>query len=378
MKHVKYKVLSLSLILLFALSCSKKETKRPLPVVAIATVEQRDVPIYIDTIGQAIPPVTVNIRPQAAGKLIGVYAQQGAIVEVGDLLYTIDPRPYEAILQETKSQLIHDLALLDIADKTVDRFNKVVEGDFISILTFEQYQANAAAARAQVGIDVAAIEAAQINVNYCQVLAPVSGKISYYNVDVGNIVAVDDPTALTVVRPFSPVDILFSLSQQHFELIRKVQGDEGFWPFIATLPEKPDQPIEGTTFFLDNQIDQNTGTILLKGRFPNMDRELWPGEFMKVKVLHKIAPNALVVPPGAVLMGKDGAYLYIVDHDNTAIARNIKVLMRSEEMIAFESSEIKSGDTVVVDGQINIATGTNVQTKPQEKQSPPMFPSLLQ
>jgi len=245
------------MIILLTSSCGKKTTKRPAPVVTIASVEQRDVPIYIDTIGQAIPPVTVNIRPQVYGKLIGVYAQQGAIVEVGDLLYTVDPRPYEAVLDEAKSQLIHDLALLDIADKTVDRFQKVVEGDFISILTFEQYQANAAAARAQVGIDIASIEAAQINVDYCQVLAPVSGKISYYNVDVGNIVAVDDPTALTVIRPFSPVDILFSLSQQHFELIRKVQGDEGFWPFIATLPERPDDPIEGTTFFLDNQIDQS-------------------------------------------------------------------------------------------------------------------------
>ena len=366
------------MIILLTSSCGKKTTKRPAPVVTIASVEQRDVPIYIDTIGQAIPPVTVNIRPQVYGKLIGVYAQQGAIVEVGDLLYTVDPRPYEAVLDEAKSQLIHDLALLDIADKTVDRFQKVVEGDFISILTFEQYQANAAAARAQVGIDIASIEAAQINVDYCQVLAPVSGKISYYNVDVGNIVAVDDPTALTVIRPFSPVDILFSLSQQHFELIRKVQGDEGFWPFIATLPERPDDPIEGTTFFLDNQIDQSTGTILLKGRFPNMGRELWPGEFMKVKVLHRLAPDALVVPPGAVLMGKDGAYLYAVDKDNKATAHNITVLMRSDDFIAFESSEVKKGETVVVDGQINIATGITVQTKPQEKQPPPMFPALMQ
>ncbi len=366
------------LILIVAVSCGKAKPKRPNPTVTVATIEQRDVPIYIDTIGQAIPPVTVNIRPQVAGKLIGVYVEQGAIVEVGDLLYTIDPRPYEAILQETKSQLVRDLAALNIAEKTVERYQKVVEQDFISILTFEQYQATAAQAMAQVSYDVASIEAAQLNVDFCQVLAPVSGKISYYNVDVGNIVAVDDPTQLTVIRPFSPVDILFSLSQQHFELIRRVQGDEGFWPFIATLPESPKNPIDGTTFFLDNQVDQNTGTILLKGRIPNMDREIWPGEFMKVKVLHRIAPNALVVSPGAVLMGKDGPYLYTVDKDNKAIAHNVTVLMRSDEFIALESSELHAGDTVVVDGQINIATGIAVQTKPQEKEAPPMFPSLLQ
>ena len=123
--------------------------------------------------------------------------------------------------------------------------------------------------------------------------------------------AIDDPNQITVIRPFSPIDITFSLPQQQFELIRRVQGDAGEWKFVATLPENPRRPVEGITYFIDNQIDQNTGTILLKGRLPNEKRELWPGEFIRVKVLHKVAPNALTVPPGSVLMGKDGAYIYI-------------------------------------------------------------------
>jgi len=363
----KITLICLSLSLAFsATSCRKKDKqKRPLPIVTVAQVDQRDMPVYVDSIGQVISTITVNIRPQAAGKLLEVHVQQGAIVEKDQPLYLIDPRPYQATLDETKAQLVHDTALLEITNKTVERYKQVVEDDFISILTFEQYQANAAAAQAQVELDMASIVAAQINVEFCHVTAPSAGKISLYNVDVGNIVAVDDPNALTVLRPFSPIDILFSLSQQQFESIRREQGNEGTWPFVAILPESPDLKYEGSTFFLDNQLDQNTGTILLKGRVPNEQLSLWPGEFMSVKILQRIAPQAFVVPPGAVLIGNTGPYVYTIDEKNKAVAHNVQVLTRSEKEIAFTSPTIAKGNTVIIDGQINIAPGVEVQTKPQ-------------
>lgn len=351
-----------------AAGCNKKaEIKRPAPRVKIAHIVQRDVPIYIDTIGQAIAPVTINIRPQVAGKLIAAYIQQGAVVNEGDLLYSIDPRPYVAILEEAKAQLLHDEALLYYAEETVKRYKTIVEDEFISILTYEQYESNAKAAKAQVELDKAAIWAAQINVDFCNIYAPAAGKISYFNVDVGNILVVDDPNALTVLRPLSPIDITFSLPQQYFEMIRKEDGNEGFWKFKAILPEKPKEPFEGIAYFLDNQIDQDTGTILLKGRLPNSKKELWPGEFVKVKVLYKTAPQALIAPPGAILMGKDGAYLYVVDKDNKALARQVKVLMRADEYIAFESPEIAAGEVVVTDGQINLASGVTVNIANETK-----------
>ena len=262
----------------------------------------------------------------------------------------IDPRPYQAILDEANAQLAHDQALLDYAEQTVKRYKKVLEDDFISEITYEQYESNAAAARAQVELDKAAIIAAQINLDYCHVVAPVSGKISFFNVDVGNILIIDDPNQLTVIRPFSPIDITFSLPQQQFELIRREQGDAGEWKFVATLPETPNNPFDGTTYFIDNQVDQNTGTILLKGRLPNAKRELWPGEFIRVKVLHKMAPQALTVPPGAVLIGKDGPYIYTVDKDSKAVVQNVTVLTRTEEYIAIQSAQVHAGDTVIVVG----------------------------
>ena len=171
----------------------------------------------------------------------------------------------------------HDEALLEYAKQAVERYKQVVEDEFISVLNYEQLTSNANAAAAQVELDKAAIMAAAINVEFCKIVAPVSGKISYFNVDVGNIMIIDDPNQITVIRPFSSVDILFSLPQQQFEMIRSVQGDAGKWKFIATLPERTDEPFDGTTYFIDNQIDQNTGTILLKGRLTNEDRRFGPG-----------------------------------------------------------------------------------------------------
>jgi len=337
-----------------------KKQQAASPRVTTTAIKQEDVPIYIDAIGQVIAPVTVNIRPQVAGKLLNVYVQQGALVKEGDVLYEVDPRPYQATLDETHAQLEHDKALLEYAKQAVERYKKVLEDDFIAIINYEQYESNAAAAQAQVVLDEAAIRTAQLNVDFCKVVAPVSGKISYFNVDVGNIVAIDDPTQLTVIRPFSPIDIQFSLPQQQFELIRNVQGDEGEWKYLATLPEKPDKKFEGTTYFIDNQLNQNTGTILLKGRLENEKRELWPGEFVRVKVLHQMAQGAFIVPPSSVLIGKDGPYIYVVDKDGKAAVENVKVLTRTEKYIALQSPNIHAGDTVIVDGQINVAPGIAV------------------
>lgn len=358
----KFIFVFIALIGFFFSGCSRgaEKPKPQAPHVTTAMIEQGDVPVYISAIGQVIPTVTVNIRPQANGKLIKAHVQQGEIVEENTLLYEIDPRPYQAILDEAQAQLAHDQALLDYAEQTVARYKQVLDDDFISKLTYEQYMSNASAARAQVELDLAAIRAAQINLDFCKITAPVAGKVSYYNVDVGNILIIDDPNQITVIRPFSPIDIEFSLPQQQFELIRKEQGDSGKWQFIATLEDVSNRSFEGITYFIDNQINQNTGTILLKGRLPNESRELWPGQFIRIKVLHKIAKKALIVPPGSVLTGKDGPYIYTVDKEGKAALQVVTVLTKTEKYSAIESDQLHAGDVVIVDGQINVAPGLSV------------------
>lgn len=354
-------------LMLFTACQSSSKPKPPPPTVITSTIEQRNVPIYVDAIGQVISPVTVNVRPQVNGKLIGAYVQQGDIVEAGDVLYAIDPRHYQAVLDEAKAQLAQDQAFLSYAESAVKRYKSIVDEEFIAVLTYEQYEANALAAKAKVEQDEAAVWDAQINLDFCNIVAPVAGKISYFAVDVGNVMIIDDPTAITVIRPLSPIDVEFSLPQQYFEMIRQVQGNQGLWPFEAFLPETPDDVFSGTTYFIDNQLNQNTGTILLKGRFDNELRRLWPGQFVKVKVLYKNVPNAFVVPPGAILMGREGPYLYTVDADGRVETHNVNVLMRSNEYIAFESQDLQAGDVVVVDGQINIAPGMAVNITAEKK-----------
>lgn len=349
-------------------SCKKQEKAPPLPPsVTASLVEERDVPVYVEAIGQVIPPVEVQIRPQVQGKLLEAYVKQGDIVEEGQVLYQIDPRPFEAVLEQTIAQLQHDEALLEIAQKTVDRYKTVIEDDYISKLTYEQYQSNLKAAQAQVDADKANIKTAQLNVDFTKIVAPVAGKISYFAVYPGNVMIAYDTAAITVIRPFNPIDVLFSLSQQQFELIRKEQGDGGVWPFMAILPET-DLQLVGETYFIDNQINQNTGTILLKGRFSNMKWNLWPGEFVKIRVLQKMVKDALVVPPGAILIGKNGPYLYVIDQDDKAVPYDVDVVMRTNEYIAFKSPQVKKGDRVIIDGQINVAPGLTVNpVKPAAK-----------
>lgn len=354
------------LFIAFSLSvntgCSKsKQNQTPAaPKVMTTVVNQQDVPIYIEAIGQVISPATINIRPQVSGKLIKANIEQGAFVKEGDILYEIDPRPYQAIYEQAVAQLKHDQSLLEYAQSAVKRYKEVVTEEFISVLNYEQYESNSNAAQAQVDLDKAAVTAAQINLDFCKIVAPASGKISYFNVYVGNILAIDDPNQITILLPLTPIDILFSLPQQQFELIRKEQGDQGKWKYVAALPEHPNDKYEGTTYFIDNQINQSTGTILLKGRLPNEKQQLWPGEFIRVKVLNKIAPGALTVPPSSVLIGKDGPYVYTVDKGGKAIAINVIVLTRTEEYIAIQSDHLQAGDTVIVDGQINVAPGLQV------------------
>lgn len=344
--------------------CEKaSKPPRPPPTVAAAEIKMQDVPVYFDSIGQAIPTSTVPVRPQVGGKLIMTYVQEGDEVKEGQLLYSVDPRPFQDTLDQAQAALKKDEALLKLAQKTEERYKTVVEQDYVSKLSFEQFQANTLTAAAQVASDEAAIALAKLNLEWADIVAPIAGKISFFNVYVGNLVTQSDPTAITTIRPFSPIDISFSLPQSQFELVRQSQGNTKDWDFVATLPEDPRTVFAGKSSFIDNQLDQDTGTILIKGRISNAERQIWPGAYMRVKVLQKMVPQALTVPPGAILIGKDGPYLYTLDKDNKVWAQNVTVITRNEEYIAIESDKLQVGDKVIFDGQINITPGMVVKVK---------------
>ncbi len=343
------------------------KTQVPAFPVRIADVQQRDVPITIETIGNVYSLQTVLIRPQVGGIVTKAYVKQGQYVKKGDPLYQIDPRPYQAALDKAQATLIKDKAQLEYNKITVDRYKKLAEQDFVSKLNYELYQTNVETALGQVQSDEADIATAQLNLEWCTPTSPVDGKISQYQIDPGNLVTANDPNALTDIRQITPADVRFNISQQHFVQVQKAAA-EGTLKFTVKLPQLPKQPREGEIYFIDNHIDTTTGTILLRGLVPNEDEFLWPGEFIRVSLQLRIQPKALLVPEAAIFMGQQGPYLYVYDPETSTVDyRNITKGERVDSLIVVEKG-VKAGEKVVIAGQINLKPKAKVYlVKPPPK-----------
>lgn len=354
------KVYRFIVVLMLMASCSPTPPKpAPPPVrVEVAHAEVKDIPLYVEAIGNVYEYSIVQIRPQVQGILLNAYASQGDFVKAGDLLYEIDSRSYKAILDQAKAALVKDQAAVEIAQSTLKRYGELVNKDFISKLTYEQYQTNLASAEAQVAIDKAAIESAQINFDYCKIFSPIEGKLSVFNIYPGNLVTVNDPNALTEIRQINPIEVRFSIPQRDFQELQKIQSSNNL-KFEAFLPFEDNRKFEGEVFFVDNHVDLSTGTILIKGIIPNQEKILWPGEFVRVKVLLKMMPNTVVIPFAAIQTGQEGDYVYVVDAEMTAKAVKVTVGEKIDDAIAIYSG-LNANDVVVTNGQLNLGSGSKV------------------
>lgn len=349
--------------LLIAMLFAGCETPAPLSKpttirVEVAEAKVRDVPIYVEAIGNVYEYSIVQIRPQVQGILLNAYVAQGDFVNEGDLLYEIDSRPYKAVLDQAKATLLKDQAAVELAKSTLKRYADLVNKDFVSKLTYEQYQTNLASTEAQVEIDKAAIESAQINVDYCKIFSPIAGKLSVFNIYPGNLVTVNDPNALTEIRQINPIEVRFSIPQRDFQEIQKIQAADNL-QFDAFLPFEDQRSFEGKVFFVDNHVDLRTGTILLKGLIQNSEKILWPGEFVRVKVLLKILHDTIVIPFDAIQTGQDGDYVYVIDSDMTAKVVYVKAGEKIGKDIAIYNG-LKANDVVVTNGQLNLGPGSKV------------------
>lgn len=357
------KVLLLSILAIIAIltACSPENQKmgeHPLPV-EIGESTQADVPIFIESIGNVYSLQTVLIRPQVGGLITEIHVKQGDDVEKDQLLYTIDPRPYQAALDQAKANLIKDEATLKLAEITVERYQELVKQDYVSQLTFDQYKTSVDLGKAQVIIDKAQVELAEINLGYTSIRSPMDGRISQYNIDAGNVVVANDTNALTQVLQTNPADIHFSVTQKEFVQIRKAQ-QEGSFKFEVYLPEFPEEPRTGNIYFFDNHIDTNTGTILFKGAVPNEDVFFWPGEFVKVRLQLKIAKNAVLVPSAAIQIGQEGKFIYIYQPETSTVEyRLVETGQTFDERTLIEKGAV-SGEQVVINGQINLRPNAKV------------------
>jgi multidrug efflux system membrane fusion protein len=346
---------------LILVSCSTKEKPKTIPLTRVeaAQAEEKEVPIYITAIGNILEHSIVQVRPQVQGILLKAYVTQGQDVKAGDLLYEIDPNIYEAALEQAIGTLNKNKATLEQAKITVKRNSELVDKNYIPKLTFEQYETAVKTAEADVAIAQAEVKRAQINLNYCRITSPINGKISAFNVYPGTLVIANDPQAITEIRELDPIDVQFSIAQTEFQKMQQVQAN---WPltFEATLPKEPEKKFIGKISFIDNHIDLNTGTLLLKGMLNNTDKRLWPGEFVHIRIFLKKELHALIIPESAVQIGAKGSYVYVVQSDKSVRITPVETGAVVDRNIVILSG-LKVGDTVVTNGQINLKNESRVE-----------------
>jgi multidrug efflux system membrane fusion protein len=352
-------------LLLLAAGCSRTASQAPpanpgVPV-TVAKATQKIVPMEIHAIGMGEPYSTVSIKSQVNGQVESVHFKQGQFVKKGDLLFTLDGRPFQAALDQSLGNLARDKAQAEIAAVQAQRYAKLFREGVVPKETADQNQANADATRAAVRADEAVVEYAKLELAYCTIASPIDGQTGSVLVYPGNLVKANDVPILVVINQVNPIYADFSIPEQNLGDVKKYMA-EGKLRVEASLPNDPRHPELGTLSFVDNTVDNTTGTIKLKGTFVNTDRRLWPGQFVNVVLRLAEQSDAVVVPAQAVQTGQNGQYVFVVKPDMTVESRAV-VISRTVNADAVVEKGITPGETVVTDGQLRLVPGVKVQVK---------------
>jgi multidrug efflux system membrane fusion protein len=326
--------------------------------VTVAKAVQKTVPVDLTAIGSADAFTNVSIKAQVNAVLDQVHIKEGQFVKKGDLLFTLDARPFEAALAQADGTLAHDKATAELNRVEAERYAALYKAGVAAKETLDQMQANADAQQAAVRADEAAVQAAQLQVDYCKIYAPTDGRLGAIQVYPGNIVKQNDVPVLIVINQISPIYVDFAVPEQYFAPIEKFMAKGSLR--VEATPYGDTTAEVGELTFVDNTVDNTTGTIKLKAKFENTDHRLWPGQFSTVTLRLAQDENATVVPSQAVQTGTKGDYIYVVKSDSTAEQRPVKVA-RTIAGDAVISSGIEPGDTVVTDGQLRLIPGMKVE-----------------
>jgi membrane fusion protein, multidrug efflux system len=350
-----------SLTLLGLAGCTEHAAPPPdAPVVPVmvAKVEQKSIPVQLSAIGTGQAYSTVSTESQVAGIVSVVHYTQGQFVNKGDLLVSLDSRPYEAALQLAQANLAKDKATLALADVEAERYQKLYASGVVPKEQLDEDVAAAAAAKAAVEADEATVQSAKLNVSFCSIYAPISGRTGAQLVYPGTVVKADDVPVLVVINQISPIYVNFSVPQQYLGEIEHLMSRNRL--LVEAVPSDKPTPETGFLTFVNNTVDATTGTIQLEGTFANADRRLWPGEFVNVTLRLSEEENATVVPFQAVMNGQNGDYLFVVEPDMTVALRTVKVA-RTVNGFSVVTDGVKPGETVVTDGQVRLIAGSKVR-----------------
>ena len=350
---------------LFLTACSGTKAAGPAapgtPVVPVlaATVEEKDVPVQVQAIGSVESYSTVAVKTQITGELTGVFFREGQEVKKGELIFTLDKRPFEAVLKQAQSTLAKDQAQAEMARVQARRYAVLMKDGVVAKEQYDQMQSSADALDAAVEADQAAVENARVQLIYCSIDSPINGRVGSLLIHQGNMIKAND-VPLVNINQIQPIRVAFTVPEQYLAEIKRFAAN-GKLPVQVSIPNDS-KPATGKLSFIDNTVDPTTGTIKLKGEFANTDRRLWPGQFVDVVLTLHTQPNAIVVPSQAVNTGQQGQYVFVIKPDMTVETRPVAVNRTTKGQSVIDKG-LGPGERVVTDGQLRLVPGSRVQIK---------------
>lgn len=368
--------------------CADRTTQafeRPPAPVTVATAIERDVPVYLDEIGKCVASEVVSIQPQVSGRITKLHFIDGADLKVGDELFTIDPRPLEADLQRAQANLAKDIAgknqaeanlAKDIvqakyAEIQVNRYADLLKQEGVTQEQYDQvrtaletFQASvnadhAAVASAQeaIQVDNAAIESAKVQLSYCYIHSPINGRAGHRLVDVGNVVTANNGSLLVIQR-LDPIYADFTITEGDLTEVQRNMA-RGTLRVEVSLPDNASAPALGQLTFLDAAVQGTTGTVMVRATVPNPDHRLWPGRFVKIRLVLSMLPKAILVSAAAPQTSAKGPFVFVINQDSIAELRPVKTGQRQGDLVVIEEG-LKEGERVVVNGQLGVTPGGKV------------------
>ncbi|NLU43523.1 MAG: efflux RND transporter periplasmic adaptor subunit [Acholeplasmataceae bacterium] len=360
-------VLGLFILIIFTAGCSQKQpTAKAAVAVTVGKVTTKSMPINLDSVGNVAAYNSVTILPQVTGQVANIHFQQGQNVKAGDLLITINPAPFQQQLAQAEALLAHDRAQASFNRVTANRYTDLYQQGAVAKQDNDQMATASQTQDATVSQDEAAVENARINLSHCYITSPIDGRTGAFLANLGAL-ATANQTQMVVVNQLEPIFVQFTIPEKDLARVMAAQKKKSV-PVTANIADQGLSVTDGALTFIDNTVDLSSGVIQMKAQFPNTTGQLWPGEFVRVILKLGEEPNAIVVPNAAVVEGQKGKYVFVVKDDMTVEARNV-----TEDRVIGDLAVISKGlandETVVTDGQINLAPGAKIIIKESNTQT---------
>ncbi len=347
-------------IMLLLRGCFHQKKQASSPAVSVTTTKviQKDVTLTTHAIGNVQPTIAVSIKSRVEGQLLSVGFKEGEYVKEGQIIFEIDPHPYQVALEQAKANLARDEAQLENLQKLHERYGQLVKKGYISKQDYDASEANVKAQAATVLSDKASISNATLNLGYCTIRAPISGRTGNLLVSQGNLIKANESTPLVVIHQIKPIYVAFSLPEAQLEAVKKAANNGIVYITIQT--KNSNTKLMAKLSFIDNSVDKNTGMILLKALYPNSQEEIWPGQYVDVTLPIAEIKNALLLSTRAIQEGPEGSYVFVLNKDSSVTLKPIKLgeVVNDATTIVHD---LPAGTTVVATGQSQLIDGSKVQ-----------------